>query len=51
MCRGGGECVEDVSGVSTVRVSGLSVSGLSVSGLSVGGFGVDSDTLHWTETG
>ena len=46
MCRGGGECVEDVSGVSTVRVSGLSVSGLSV-----GGFGVDSDTLHWTETG
>ena len=46
MCRSGGECVEDVSGVSTVRVSGLSVSGLSV-----GGFGVDSDTLHWTETG
>ena len=46
MCRGGGECVEDVSGVSTVRVSGLSVSGLSV-----GGFGVDSDILHWTETG
>ena len=46
MCRGGGECVEDVSGVSTVRVSGLSVSGLSV-----GGFGVDSDILHWSETG
>lgn len=46
MCRGGGECVEDVSGVSTVRVSGLSVSGFSV-----GGFGVDSDILHWTETG
>ena len=41
MCRGGGECVEGVPGVSTVRVSGLSV----------GGFGVDNDTLHWTETG
>ena len=40
MCRGGGECVEGVSGVSTVRVSGLFV----------GGFGVN-DTLHWTETG